>query len=705
MQGIPLIELIFGTVGSEIGLFWQSALFAVGGFFSGLDSTPLIQQINKLISGATILASQIIGDLSVLITVGGRELGALLSQIDSTGNYIGSLALSQITGIAAEAESWLTSGVIPSVTTIVHTAVTDWDAATSAAISAASIALSQITGIAAAAESWLTSGEIPSVTTIAHTAVTDWDAATSAAISAASIALSQITGIVTEIESWLASGGALPTGTTISHTAITDWSTALSAATFAASQISNVLGSANLGADVQAIVDNLANGLGQTGTGHTLANLLSYIEAIPGGNITGALNTAATVAGVEIGSIQSDLASTISNLFGTTTTSVAPTYDATGAGAVGGLQTTTLSEPHTISGNAVLAYVVTWGAAELVAAATVGSAPMTLLESVVYYDGSGIDGPNYATLFVFGLLNPPTGSQTITATVPNADQMSLDSVSYSGVTRFGSPVVASALTGNPSLSVAASPADLVAQVFAGITQAFSSYNQTSRVNRPYSNSGTTYNMGSVAGDAPGASTVSFTATGSNSVNWAGVAIPLVGSVTVGSELNNLLTIAGKELGAVLTYLDDAGNYIGTLAHTAITDWDAATSTAISAASIALSQITGIAAEVESWLASGGALPTGTTVAHTAITDWNTATSTAISNAQIAGTQLVGSVSGGLISGPTTIEQGIVDGMGQALQGAQSFVQQAVTDYNSAVATVQNWVSPITSALSVIPSVW
>jgi len=335
MQGIPLIELIFGTVGSEIGLFWQSALFAVGGFFSGLDSTPLIQQINKLISGATILASQIIGDLSVLITVGGRELGALLSQIDSTGNYIGSLALSQITGIAAEAESWLTSGVIPSVTTIVHTAVTDWDAATSAAISAASIALSQITGIAAAAESWLTSGEIPSVTTIVHTAVTDWDAATSAAISAASIALSQITGLETGIESWLASGGALPTGTTV-------------------------------------------------------------------------------------------------------------------------------------------------------------------------------------------------------------------------------------------------------------------------------------------------------------------------------------------------------------AHTAITDWDAATATAISAASIALSQITGLATGIESWLTSGGALPSGFSV---------------------PGAQLIGSVSGGLISGPTTIEQGIVDGIGQASQGAQSFVQQAVTDYNSAVATVQNLVSPITSIVSIIPNLW
>jgi hypothetical protein len=47
-----------------------------------------------------------------------------------------------------------------------------------------------------------------------------------------------------------------------------------------------VSGGTNLAADVQGIVDKLANGLGATGTGHTLANLLSYIEAIPQTNVS-----------------------------------------------------------------------------------------------------------------------------------------------------------------------------------------------------------------------------------------------------------------------------------------------------------------------------------------------------------------------------------------------------------------------------------
>ena len=168
------------------------------------------------------------------------------------------------------------------------------------------------------------------------------------------------------------------------------------------------------------------------------------------------------------------------------------------------------------------------------------------------------------------------------------------------------------------------------------------------------------------------------------------------------------TVIADVSAAITTAKSDAStalSELSSLTHTAITDWNAATSAAITDASIALSQVTGLATGIESWLASGGALPTATTLAHTAITDWNTATATAISNAQIAGTQLTGSVSGSLISGATTIEQGIVDGIGHASQGAQSFEQQAVTDYNSAVATVQNWVSPITSIVSVIPNLW
>jgi hypothetical protein len=46
------------------------------------------------------------------------------------------------------------------------------------------------------------------------------------------------------------------------------------------SRLTAILGSSNLGADLQAVVDKIANGLGQTGTGHTLANLLTYMGGL-----------------------------------------------------------------------------------------------------------------------------------------------------------------------------------------------------------------------------------------------------------------------------------------------------------------------------------------------------------------------------------------------------------------------------------------
>jgi len=71
------------------------------------------------------------------------------------------------------------------------------------------------------------------------------------------------------------------------------------ASAFANSLIPAILGGANLGADVQAIVDNIANALGQSGTGHTLANLLSYLESIPSGNLAAVLGSANLGADVQ----------------------------------------------------------------------------------------------------------------------------------------------------------------------------------------------------------------------------------------------------------------------------------------------------------------------------------------------------------------------------------------------------------------------
>jgi hypothetical protein len=64
--------------------------------------------------------------------------------------------------------------------------------------------------------------------------------------------------------------------------------------------ISDVVALINL---VQEIIDAIANALGHNGTGHTPAQVQTYLTTIPGGNIAGALNTAVTVAGTAIGTL------------------------------------------------------------------------------------------------------------------------------------------------------------------------------------------------------------------------------------------------------------------------------------------------------------------------------------------------------------------------------------------------------------------
>src|SRR5581483_10835382 len=53
------------------------------------------------------------------------------------------------------------------------------------------------------------------------------------------------------------------------------------------SNVANVLGTGSLGADVQAILDYVANALGHSGTGHSLTDIESSLGLIPQGNING----------------------------------------------------------------------------------------------------------------------------------------------------------------------------------------------------------------------------------------------------------------------------------------------------------------------------------------------------------------------------------------------------------------------------------
>jgi hypothetical protein len=194
-----------------------------------------------------------------------------------------------------------------------------------------------------------------------------------------------------------------------------------------------------------------------------------------------------------------------------------PTHDAAGAGSFpsGGGSAASYSWSHTVgsSANAILIEFITNGTVSSVKVGTAG-APLlgskTVAGSVVAY--------------VYQLLNPPTGAQTITVTLTAASSFGGNSDSYNGVSSFGTVATNSGSAGVASVSVSSATGQTaVAAIFNDSASALTGFNQTSRWNN-----GDSFGYG-VFGDAPGASTVSFSA--SAPAAWAAIGVSLVGSVS------------------------------------------------------------------------------------------------------------------------------------------------------------------------------
>ncbi|WP_141120201.1 hypothetical protein [Mycobacterium malmoense] len=156
-------------------------------------------------------------------------------------------------------------------------------------------------------------------------------------------------------------------------------------------------------------------------------------------------------------------------------------------------------------------------------AALYGSEPMNYLGTVSFYSNSGYQ----AQINVWGLLNAPAGTQTVSLSYGTSwysKDSSANSVSYSNVRGFGSPVTNTGAGTGMSLSVSSMPRQRIAQAFASsFSPTLSAYNQTSRwLAQP---SGGDQPM--QIGDAPGGGTVSFTETLSSSQSWGGIAVPLL----------------------------------------------------------------------------------------------------------------------------------------------------------------------------------
>jgi len=195
------------------------------------------------------------------------------------------------------------------------------------------------------------------------------------------------------------------------------------------------------------------------------------------------------------------------------------TYDATGGGQ--GATATTFSWNHTITGNCVLAAInlEVYGSTPPTTTAKVGSIPMTQLGFITNY----AVGTYCYSAALFGLLNPPTGVQTVSITSSISTYSAANSVSFNDVRSFGSVVTSSGNGGIASVSAAVAPG---ARIFNAMFNAgwptvntFTGYNQTSRYN-------TTYNYnGLLLGDAPGGPQ-GFSAGLTMSGYWAAMAVPL-----------------------------------------------------------------------------------------------------------------------------------------------------------------------------------
>lgn len=188
-------------------------------------------------------------------------------------------------------------------------------------------------------------------------------------------------------------------------------------------------------------------------------------------------------------------------------------YDTTGAGqsAASG----NISWSHTIGAGAKAILVGLTGAGAS-PTAKVGATSMTSLATILVATGIRIS--------VFGLLNPPTGAQTITITSPG-NTSGANSVSYSNVVGFGTGVTASGTGTSASQTVSSAPGQMVFQMFGSdapsLGEQFTAYNRTQRWNDEVNE------FPVVIGDAVGAASINFTATATGAAHWAGIAVPLV----------------------------------------------------------------------------------------------------------------------------------------------------------------------------------
>ena len=202
--------------------------------------------------------------------------------------------------------------------------------------------------------------------------------------------------------------------------------------------------------------------------------------------------------------------------------------------------TTSVSHLHTIAsaGNALIVAVHgDWnGNTNPSISASIGGTALTTIRQLNnWWTRSTVSGGFYESFAVFGIINPPTGAQTVTLTISNPGSLGtvlVQSASYTGVASFGTytnnGVVGTALT---VTSGSVATGDMCFNSFFSVrhnaSAALSGYNRTSRHNVVGNAFGS---IGFLLGDAAGAgSTIAFNATIAATAGY-GFTVPMVASV-------------------------------------------------------------------------------------------------------------------------------------------------------------------------------
>lgn len=194
-------------------------------------------------------------------------------------------------------------------------------------------------------------------------------------------------------------------------------------------------------------------------------------------------------------------------------------FDAKGAGASGTGTAITISQAHNIAGNAVVMPVCMQSSLSTTnATAKVGTTAMTKLGSSPQVTNAGY----YFQVVWFGLLNPPTGAQTVSVTMDSgSNYCEAISLSYNSVASFGPLTTGSGTSSAPALSVSSAKGQMVAEAYSTWNTNPSGYTQTSRYAVNVNNPARPFQ----AGDAPGAPTVNFSAVSCD--QWTAAAVPLI----------------------------------------------------------------------------------------------------------------------------------------------------------------------------------